>query len=119
MVPVGERKQVWQEFHQALGHVRGRRLIGALKERVFWPGLTCDVEQWQKACPECLVGGPGRGESVPLGAIPASYPWEILAVDFLSLGRPMDSYPYLLTAIDVFSLQCRRETKRQRRQLRS
>lgn len=75
-----------EEFHQAPGHVRGRSMIGALKEWIFWPGLACDVEQWQKACTECLVGGARKGESLPLGAISASYPWEILAVDFLSLG---------------------------------
>lgn len=43
-----------------------------------------DVQQWQKECWEC----PGKGESLPHGASPTSYPWEILAVNFLSLGRP-------------------------------
>uniref|UniRef100_A0A3B3RCC0 Gypsy retrotransposon integrase-like protein 1 n=1 Tax=Paramormyrops kingsleyae TaxID=1676925 RepID=A0A3B3RCC0_9TELE len=103
VVPEGERRQVWQEYHRALGHARGRRMVLALRERFHWPGLRRDVEKWQQDCEECLVGSRGKGGSPPFSGLQTSYPWEVLAVDYLSLGRPGDPYPYVLVAIDVFS----------------
>lgn len=103
VVPHAMRPAVWQDYHEALGHARGRRLVRALQIRFFWPGMKLDVETWEKECPRCLVGSLGRSEYSPLCSIKTCYPWEIIAVDFLSLGRPWDAYPYVLVAVDLFS----------------
>ncbi|XP_048836044.1 uncharacterized protein LOC125711303 [Brienomyrus brachyistius] len=103
VVPEKQRQQVWLEYHRALGHARGRRMVLALQERFYWPGMRRDVEQRQRGCQECLIGSRGKGEPLPLGGINTSYPWEVLAVDYLSMGRPGDTYPYVLVAIDLFS----------------
>lgn len=43
VVPHNERQQLWKEFHEALGHARGRRMAKALQHQFFWPGLRRDV----------------------------------------------------------------------------
>ncbi|XP_062380954.1 uncharacterized protein LOC134069109 [Sardina pilchardus] len=60
VVPEAERHAIWREYHEALGHARGRRLVSALQIRFFWPGLKRDVETWEKQCPRCLIGSAGR-----------------------------------------------------------
>ncbi|KAL2083788.1 hypothetical protein ACEWY4_021561 [Coilia grayii] len=60
VVPHAMRPAVWKEYHEALGHARGRRLVKALQVRFFWPGMRHDVETWEKECSRCLVGAMGR-----------------------------------------------------------
>lgn len=103
VVPMEDQQQVWMEYHRVLGHAWGRRMVLALKERFYWPGMWRAVEKWQWTCSECLVGSLGMGESLPLKGVSTSYPWESLAVDLLSVGRSGDVSPYVLVAIDLFS----------------
>ena len=45
----------------------------------------------------------GAPPKAPLCPIPSSYPFETVALDFLSLGRPSDTYQYILVITDLFS----------------
>lgn len=39
----------------------------------------------------------------PLQSIQSTYPFEVVGLDYLSLGRPADAYPYILVITDLFS----------------
>lgn len=54
-------------------------------------------------CPQCVVSKAGPETRAPLQPIQCSYPFEIVALDDLSLGRPADAYPYILVMTDLFS----------------
>lgn len=43
------------------------------------------------------------GPRAPLCSIESGYPWETLALDYLSLQRPGDSHQYILVMVDLFS----------------
>lgn len=103
VVPTGQREAVWQQYHTALGHAKGSRMLAALRERFFWIGMGRDNHRWAEECPQCVLNQPAAGPKAPLCAIESSYPWETLALDYLSLGRPGDSHQYILVMVDLFS----------------
>lgn len=117
MVPPPYRQQVWTEYHRALGHAKGQRLLEALWERVYWFGMTQDSQNWTTECPECILGRPGPEVRAPLQPIVTQYPFEVVALDYLSLGREGDVYPCILVMTDLFSryavsIPCRDQTAR-------
>ncbi|XP_063075849.1 uncharacterized protein LOC134465891 isoform X1 [Engraulis encrasicolus] len=103
VVPMLERKRVWTLYHESLGHAKGRRLLEALQERLFWNGMSRDNREWGRNCHQCGLNSAAEGPQAPMCSIDSSYPWETLALDYLSLGRPGDRYPYILVMVDLFS----------------
>ncbi|XP_048110471.1 uncharacterized protein LOC125301779 [Alosa alosa] len=103
VVPVADRRQVWTRYHEALGHAKGYRLLAALRERVFWNGMNRDNRRWVRECTQCCLNSNVEGPRAPLCSIDSSYPWETLALDYLSLNRAGDRYPYILVIVDLFS----------------
>uniref|UniRef100_A0A3B3TCZ3 Gypsy retrotransposon integrase-like protein 1 n=1 Tax=Paramormyrops kingsleyae TaxID=1676925 RepID=A0A3B3TCZ3_9TELE len=103
VVPVLERHKVWFSYHQALGHARGQRMVQALRGRVFWKGMVGDLRHWEAECQQCVLGWARLEEKVPLHPVVSRYPFEILAMDYLSLGQVNDCYPYILVITDLFS----------------
>ncbi|XP_041961809.1 uncharacterized protein LOC121720042 [Alosa sapidissima] len=103
VVPVADRRQVWTRYREALGHAKGYRLLAALRERVFWNGMNRDNRRWVRECTQCCLNSNVEGPRAPLCSIDSSYPWETLALDYLSLNRAGDRYPYILVIVDLFS----------------
>ncbi|KAJ7985934.1 hypothetical protein DPEC_G00345610 [Dallia pectoralis] len=103
VVPSAYRMGVWKEYHQTAGHANKTRVLGLVRRRFFWPGMGRDVENWTDQCSECAVRKRGPGVRAPMQPIVTSYPWEIVALDYLSLGRATDEYPYILVMTDLFS----------------
>lgn len=54
-------------------------------------------------CNQCAQNQPRREVRAPLQSIVTSYPLEIVAIDFLSLGRDQDTHPYILVMTDLFT----------------
>lgn len=103
VVPPGWRRLVWEEYHNAAGHLAGAKTLSLLQRRFYWPGQGDDVHQWSTNCSHCWYQRPQPEVRAPLNSIVTSYPLELVEVDYLSLGRPADAYPYILVATDVFS----------------
>lgn len=64
------------------GHPMAAKLKSILRERVWWPGMPKDAENWVKTCEVCATNG--RPEKVtPMERIPAPKTiWETIAMDF-------------------------------------
>ncbi|KAG1933728.1 interleukin-1 receptor accessory protein-like 1-A [Pimephales promelas] len=103
LVPEQEAQKLWQQYHESLGHQGAEKVWSVLRRRFFWPSMLRSVETWTAACPRCLRQKPGPGLRAPLVPIPTSYPFEVLGIDYLSLGRPGDPFPYILVMTDLFS----------------
>ena len=103
MVPMDEAQAVWQEYHRAAGHSGAEKVLSILRRRFFWPGMSKTVQTWTRECPTCVLSKRGLEPRAPLKPIQSSYPFEIVGLDYLSLGRPADTYPYILVITDLFS----------------
>uniref|UniRef100_A0A3B3CY36 Integrase catalytic domain-containing protein n=1 Tax=Oryzias melastigma TaxID=30732 RepID=A0A3B3CY36_ORYME len=62
-----------------------------------------DSKEWIETCPQCVCNKAGPSGRAPLHPICTSYPFEVVGVDFLSLGRPEDRYQYILVITDLFT----------------
>lgn len=94
---------VLREYHQALGHAGKEKVLSVLRRRFYWPNMTTEVKNWTEVCPTCIVSKPGPEIRAPLQSIKTSYPFEVVGLDYLSLGRPADPFPYILVIYDLFS----------------
>ena len=65
--------------------------------------MVTDSNTWTKNCVECAISKAGPEVRAPLQSIQCTYPFEIVGLDYLSLGRPADTYPYILVFTDLFS----------------
>lgn len=103
VIPVLEWNKVLFSYHQTLGHARGQWMVQALSGRVIWKGMVGDLRRWEAECRQCVLGRVGPEEKAPLHPVVSRYPFEILAMDCLSLGRVNDSYPCILVITDLVS----------------
>lgn len=103
IVPQQEAEGVWRQYHDRMGHPSSERTLKALQQRCYWPRMTEDVKEWSEACQQCVCAKAGAEVRAPLVPISTSYPFEVVGVDYLSLGRPGDYYPYILVMTDLFS----------------
>jgi len=103
VVPEQEARKVWEIYHGEMGHPSSERTLTILRQRCYWPRMTEDVKEWTTTCPQCVCAKAGPEVRVPLVSILTSYPFEVVGVDYLSLGRPEDRYPYILVVTDLFS----------------
>lgn len=65
--------------------------------------MTLDVQEWTDTCLQCVCTKAGPEVRTLLMSITTSYPFEVVGLDYLSLGRPEDRYPYILVLTDLFS----------------
>ncbi|MGH0150878.1 UNVERIFIED_CONTAM: hypothetical protein FKN15_041562 [Acipenser sinensis] len=103
LAPEQNRKQIWETYHTHAGHLGVDKTLSVLRRRFFWPKMEKDVQHWHATCNRCNLRKArpeGKAKLMPIGT---SAPFEVLAVDFLSLGRPNDTYQYILVATDMFT----------------
>lgn len=103
IVPKQETKGVWQTYHEEMGHPSSGRAMAVIRQRCFWPRMTQDIKEWTETCLQCVCVKAGPEVRAPLLPITTSYPFEVVGVDYLSLGHPDDRYPYILVMTDLFS----------------
>ncbi|KAL8615846.1 hypothetical protein ACOMHN_048554 [Nucella lapillus] len=90
------------ELHDQMGHQGLDRTISLVRQRVYWPGMMKDVQQYIERCPRCLVNKQPITKP-PMGHICASRPLQILAIDFTKLEMASDGRENVLVMTDVFT----------------
>lgn len=103
IIPEKAAKEIWETYHQSMGHPSADRTLKTLQLRCYWPGMTQDVKEWTATCPHCVLTKTGPEVRAPLVSITTTYPFEVVGMDYLSLGRQEDRYPYILVMTDLFS----------------
>lgn len=101
--PSTKSNEVWKKVHEAAAHAGVDRTLARLRERFFWPNMEQEVRQFHRGCVACNRQKGQAEPRAPLNPIAASYPLEIVGIDFLSLGRPTDTYPNILVVTDLFT----------------
>ena len=103
LVPQQRGRTLWEEYHRQAGHANPDKTAALLRQRYFWPGMANDGATWGQECRQCITNKPGPAVRAPLVSIQSSYPFQIVGIDYLSLGRSDDSHPYILVMTDLFS----------------
>lgn len=80
VIPEKLRRKTLEVAHS--GHPLAAKLKSILRERVWWPGMTTDVENWVKSCKTCAVNGrPEKPPPMQRMFAPKTV-WETIALDF-------------------------------------
>ena len=102
VLPSTLRPDILRHLHDNMGHQGLERTLKLLRARVYWPGMTAEVEGYIKACQRCLLNS--RPKPAPrTGHLLASRPLQVLAIDFTKLEMASDGRDNVLVMTDVFS----------------
>ena len=101
-MPQQFRKRTVRSCHEDYGHLGMDRVQVLLQERFYWPKLSEDMRIVIRSCERCLrfKQKPQQDEMYP---ITASYPLELIHLDFLTIGGKDDVLKHILVVTDHFT----------------
>ncbi len=102
VVPNHLISSILQGLHNDNGHPGRDRTIGLIRDRVYWPGVARDVDEWIGRCGRCLRRKAGTTRA-PLVNITTTQPLELVSMDFLTLERSIGGHQHVLVITDHFT----------------
>lgn len=98
IIPSSLRQRVLEAAHEA--HPGIAAMKRRLRQKVWWPGIDKNAEDFVKNCKQCiLVGSPGVPEPIHRTRMPEK-PWTDIAVDFMG---PLPSGHSVFVMVDYYS----------------
>ena len=101
-MPVKFCKRTVMVCHDDYGHLGMDRVLVLLQERYFWPKMLEDVRIYIRQCDRCMRFKKSK-EKTELFPIMATYPLELVHLDFLSIGGKEDKMKNVLVVTDHFT----------------
>ena len=102
VLPQQFRKRTVTVCHDDYGHMGMDCVLILLQERYFWPKMSDDVRKHIRCCDRCT-----RFKQLPekeqLFPITATYPLEVIHIDFLMIGGKKDKLKNMLVVTDHFT----------------
>ena len=102
VMPVQLRKRTVMICHDDYGHLGMDRVLILLQERYFWPKMSEDVCTYIRQCDRCMRFKKTK-EKTELFPITATYPLELVHLDFLLIGGKEDKMKNVLVVTDHFT----------------
>ena len=62
--------------HSDMGHLGREKTLSILRQRVYWPNMSADVESYIKSCSRCIRRKMSTAVRAPLVSISTTYPLE-------------------------------------------
>ena len=89
VIPYKFRKRMVLACHDEMGHLGMDHTLLVLQDRVYWPGMSKDIRNHIRTCGRCewFKQLPSTEE---ISQTKASYPLELVHVDFLIIGGKKD-----------------------------
>ena len=84
VVPTKYRKQALRACHNDVGHAGIWKCTRLLRNQFYWANVNFDMEQHIKRCDRC-IRFKAKTEVAPLESIEASYPMELVHIDYLTI----------------------------------
>ena len=101
VMPSKFRKKALSICHDDYGHLGVDRVTFLLQERYFWPKMVQDVKAYIRNCDRCIRFKQPE-EKAKLHPIEATYPFELIHMDFVKIGGG-DSGRNVLVITDHFT----------------
>lgn len=103
VLPGAFREQAIRCAHDEMGHLGRERTINVLRDRVYWPNMTSDVQDWVRACTRCMHRKSPTNHRAPLVSIVTTQPLELVCMDYLTLETSKGGYQHILVITDHFT----------------
>lgn len=103
VLPSAYRKQALQSAHDDMGHFGRERSLNVLRDRIYWPNMTADVQEWVRSCLRCIQRKSHPNARAPLVNIVTTQPLELVCMDYLTLETSKGGYQNILVITDHFT----------------
>jgi hypothetical protein len=104
VLPLKHRDLIYKSLHDDLGHLGAERVHQLARQRVYWPWMQADIEQYTQRRCRCLIQRRPRVKPVaPLQSIHSATPMELVTIDFLHLEKSSGGHEYILLIVDHFT----------------
>ena len=104
VLPKALKPSIYQHLHVEMGHLGTDRVVEMARQRVYWPGMYSDIDEFiHQKCPCIAQRKPAREKYAPLHSIHTSSPMEMVAMDYLHLETSSGGYEYILLIVDHFT----------------
>ena len=90
VLPKTFRSRTISICHDDYGHLGIDRVTQLLQDRFFWPKMTVDVRNYIMQCDRCIRFKQPQ-EKAPLCPLEITYPFELIHLDFLTIGGKKDA----------------------------
>ena len=109
VLPRSFRNRTISICHDDYGHLGIDRVTQLLQDRFFWPKMVKDVREYIMQCDRCIRFKQPT-EKAPLCPLEVTYPFELIHLDFLSIGgkKDTDKEINVLVVTDHFTMICLR-----------
>ena len=102
VMPMKFRKCTVTICHEDYGHLGMDRVLVLLQEQYFWPKMLEDVQKYIRQCDRCMQFKENK-EQTELYPIMATYPLELVHLDFLSIEGRGGKMKSVLVVTDHFT----------------
>ena len=104
VLPKSLRQLIYRHLHEEMGHLGVERTHQLARQRVYWPKMFSDIEEYiHKKCLCVVKNPPAHQKFAPLQSIHSSSPMELVCIDFLHLEKSSGNHEYILLIVDHFS----------------
>ena len=103
VLPLQYRQTAMDSSHNDMGHPGKDRTLSILRDRVYWPKMSRDIDNWIEKCERCLKGKSPTNNRAPLVGIVTTEPLELLCMDYMSLETSKGGYQNILVLTDHFT----------------
>ena len=103
VIPRQLYRDIFQSYHDDLGHQGRDRTLSLMKRRFFWPGMDSFVESNIQKCGRCIRRKILPKRAADLVRITSTAPMELVCIDYLKLERSKGGYENILVITDHFT----------------
>ena len=104
VLPLKHRATIYKTLHTDLGHLGSERVLQLAQQRVWWPSMAKDIEEFTRERCRCLRQRSTRCKPVaPLVSIHSNGPMDLVCIDFLHLEKASNGCEYILLVVDHFT----------------
>ncbi len=107
VLPKKFHQVIYTELHEKMAHVGPEKVVDLAQQRFYWPRMSTDIEQYIRRKCRCIVTKkPNVPARAPLVPIKATYPFEMVCIDFMELDKCQGGFQYVLVVVDHFTRFC-------------
>ena len=104
VLPKKYHEIVYQELHVKMAHVGAEKVLKLARQRFYWPRMDVDITNYvRKKCRCMVLKEPNDKVRAPLIPIQATYPGQMIEIDFLQLDVCQGGSKYVLIVVDHFT----------------
>ena len=104
VLPQRYHRKVLTALHDHMGHQGIDRTLDLLRERVYWPSMAKDAQNWVTNCRRCQIARGDYNQPKPkIGHLEAHNPLDLVCLDFTKIDPSKTGRENVLVITDAFT----------------